>query len=87
METAHDANLKLLPLDDQQHWYTQLDNGASINFSDPEMASIKNKIDVLNENLHTLSIIATADMSAMPEMQEASRELLPDRRTLAEPPG
>ena len=39
------------------------------------MASIKNKIDILNENLHTLGIIATADMSAMPQTQEASREL------------
>jgi hypothetical protein len=37
------------------------------------MASIKNKIDILNENLHTLNIIATADMSAMPRMQEAAR--------------
>jgi hypothetical protein len=74
-ENAHDANRKLLALDNQDLWYIQLDKGESINFSVPEMASIKNKIDILNENLHTLGIIATADMSAMPQTQEASREL------------
>ena len=31
-----------------------LADGASVDFSDPEMAAIKNKIDILNENLHTL---------------------------------
>ena len=57
-ENTHQANRKLLELDDQGLWYIQLDKGESINFSDPEMASIKNKIDILNENLHTLGIIA-----------------------------
>ncbi len=37
------------------------------------MATIKNDIDVLNENMHTLGIITTSDMSAMPRTQEASR--------------
>lgn len=60
------------PLDDQQLWYQPLAKNEQIDFSTPEMASIKNKIDILNENLHTLGIIATADMSAIPRMQEAS---------------
>ena len=72
-ENTHEANLKIIPLDDKQLWYVPLARGAEIDFSDPVMASIKNEIDVLNENLHTLSIIATADMSAMPRTQEASR--------------
>lgn len=67
------SNLQIIPLDNKQLWYIPLAQGASIDFSDPEMASIKNEIDILNENLHTLNIIATADMSAMPRTQEASR--------------
>ena len=37
------------------------------------MAAIKNEIDVLNENMHTLSLVTTADMSAMPKTQEYAR--------------
>ncbi len=65
--------LQIHRLDDEQNWYLPLAKNASIDFSTPGMTAIKNEIDVLNENLHTLSIIATADMSAMPDMQETSR--------------
>jgi ABC-type antimicrobial peptide transport system permease subunit len=70
---ANFAYLEIKPLDDGQFWYIPLAKGASIDLSDPVLAPFKNEIDVLNENLHTLYIIATADMSAMPKMQEASR--------------
>lgn len=73
-ENTNYADLELLPLDDQGLWYIPLANGASIDFSNPDMASIKNDIDILNENLHALGIITTVDMSAMPIFQEASRE-------------
>ncbi|GAP15925.1 predicted ABC-type transport system [Longilinea arvoryzae] len=63
---------QILPLDDQQLWYKAVAKDERLDFSSPEMASIKNRIDILNENLHTLGIIATADMSAMPRMQETS---------------
>jgi len=65
--------LQIVPLDDGQNWYIPLAKDASVDFNTPPMAAIKNRIDVENENLHTLSIIATADMSAIPEMQETSR--------------
>jgi ABC-type antimicrobial peptide transport system permease subunit len=68
------SNLQIIPLDEGgQYWYLPLAKDASIDFSTPNMSVVKNEIDVLNENLHTLSIIATADMSAMPQMQESSR--------------
>lgn len=67
------TDLQIIPLDNKQLWYIPLAQGASVDFSDPKMASIKNEIDILNENLHTLCIIATTDMSAMPRTQEASR--------------
>ena len=73
-ENAHESDLLLIPLNEQGLWYLPLAKGASVDFSSPVMSAIKNEIDVLNENLHTLGIIATSDMSAMPEMQETSRD-------------
>jgi ABC-type antimicrobial peptide transport system permease subunit len=70
---AHYAYLEIKPLDDGQLWYIPLAQGAGIDFSDPLLAPFKNEIDVLNENLHTLTIITSADQSAMPKMQESSR--------------
>ena len=64
---------EIKPLDGQQLWYIQLEDGESIDFSDPSLASIKNQIDILNENLHTLWNYTTADMSAIPQMQESAR--------------
>lgn len=68
-----DNMFEIKPLDDKQLWYIQLGDGESIDFSDPALASIKNQIDILNENLHTQWIFTTADMSAMPQMQESAR--------------
>ncbi len=68
------TDLQILPLYDQGNWYLPLAKDAQVDFSTPAMSAVKNEIDVLNENLHTLSIIATTDMSAMPDMQEASRK-------------
>jgi hypothetical protein len=65
--------LTLRPLDDEQLWHIPLEGEERIDFSNPSLAPIKDKIDVLNENLHTLGIITTVDMSAIPRMQEASR--------------
>lgn len=72
-ENLHFASLEIKPLDDGQLWCIPIAKGTSIDFSDPVLAPFKNEIDILNENLHTLYIKATVDMSAMPTMQEASR--------------
>jgi hypothetical protein len=69
----YESWLDLKPLDDELLWYIPLAKEATIDFSTPEMLPLKHKIDVLNENLHTLTIIATADMSANPRMQESAR--------------
>jgi len=71
--SPYNARFQIIPLDDQQMWYIPLADGASVDFNDPEMAAIKNRIDILNENLHTLNIIATADLSAIPMTQESAR--------------
>lgn len=69
---GYHVRFQIIPLDDQQLWYQPLAKNEQIDFSTPEMASIQNRIDILNENLHTLGIIVTADMSAIPRMQDAS---------------
>ncbi len=74
LENAFGTKLQIIPLNDRPLWYLPLARDASLDFSIPEMAAIKNEIDVLNENIHTLSIIATTDLSAMPQMQEVSRD-------------
>ena len=71
--SPYNARFQIIPLDDQQLWYLPLADGASVDFSAPAMAALKNKIDILNENLHTLNLIATTDLSALPETQEAAR--------------
>ena len=73
LDPLYFPTLQIIPLDDGQLWYQPLAKNEQIDFSTPEMDSIKNKIDILKENLHALNIIATKDMSAMPKMQEVSR--------------
>jgi hypothetical protein len=71
--SPYNARYQIKPLDDQQLWYLPIAKEALLDFSDPELATIKNKIDILNENLSTLNIIATADLSASPKTQESAR--------------
>jgi ABC-type antimicrobial peptide transport system permease subunit len=71
--SPYNSILQIIPLDDEQLWYVPMAKGASIDFNDPGMTAIKNKVDILNENLHTLNIVATADLSAMPKTQESAR--------------
>lgn len=65
--------LQLKPLDDADLWYLPVPSGTSVNFDDPAYARVKENIDILKQNLHSLVVIATADMSAMPSAQEISR--------------
>ncbi len=65
--------LQLKPLDDANLWYLLVPHGTSVNFDDAAVAQVKENIDVLEQNLHSIYVIATADMSAMPLTQEVSR--------------
>jgi hypothetical protein len=62
--------LQLKPLDDADLWYLPVPSGTSVNFDDPAYARVKENIDILKQNLHSLVVIATADMSAMPSAQK-----------------
>jgi ABC-type lipoprotein release transport system permease subunit len=66
------SNFQIKAVDDTGLWYIPVEAGADVDLSAPAMASIKNDIDILNENQHTLTLVGTADMSAMPLMQQSS---------------
>ncbi|MEN6593377.1 MAG: FtsX-like permease family protein [Clostridiaceae bacterium] len=65
--------LQLKPLDDADLWYLPVPSGTSVNFDDPAYARVKENIDILKQNLHSIYVTATTDMSAMPSTQEVSR--------------
>ncbi|MBW6474449.1 MAG: FtsX-like permease family protein [Anaerolineaceae bacterium] len=67
------STLQIRPLDDEGLWYLTLMEGAELDFNDPTLAGIKNEIEILNENQHALFLFGTADLSAMPPMQESAR--------------
>ncbi|MDX9771462.1 MAG: ABC transporter permease [Tenuifilaceae bacterium] len=67
------STLQIRALDGEALWYLPLAQGAELDFNDPALAGIKNEIDILNENQHALYIFGSADMSAMPPMQESAR--------------
>ena len=43
--------------------------GQRIDLTVPEYRKIKNEIDRLNQNLSSILVVGTSDMSAMPSMQ------------------
>jgi len=67
------TTLKIRPLDDDALWYLPVAEGAEVDFNDPDLADIKNEIDILNENQHALNVKAAKDMSALTQMQESAR--------------
>lgn len=67
------ANMKLRPLDDEALWYLPLPPNGDLDWNDPDLTGIKNEIDILNQNLHSLGVQATKDMSALIWMQESMR--------------
>ena len=67
------ATMKLRPLDDEALWYLPTPTDIDLDWNDPNLTGIKNEIDILNQNQHSLSIIATKDMSALISMQESMR--------------
>jgi ABC-type lipoprotein release transport system permease subunit len=67
------STLQIRALNDEGLWYLPLAEGAELDFNNPSLAEIKNEIDILNENQHALFLFGTADLSAMPQMQESAR--------------
>ncbi|NLA41463.1 MAG: ABC transporter permease, partial [Smithella sp.] len=61
-------SFNLKPVDGDQ-WFIPLGASDSLDLTLPKYTNIKNQIDTLNENLRSILLIGTSDMSAMPAMQ------------------
>ena len=68
-------NLLLEPLNDNGLWFLPVEPGALVDFADPVLAALAEKQRALEENQRTMMVYTTKDMSAMPAVQEASRDL------------
>jgi ABC-type antimicrobial peptide transport system permease subunit len=66
------SKVQLRSLDDKQTWYLPVRQGEEVDINDPTLAAVKNEVEIAEQNQHTLTIISTADMSAMPDTQQSS---------------
>ncbi len=66
-------HLIMKPLDGLDAWFLPMAAGESVDFSAPKYAELKNAIEIADINQHAMCAHGTKDMSAIPEMQEASR--------------
>lgn len=68
VENEFDA-LNIKALDDADLWYLEVQEGERIDLSQPEFGKLRNEVDRLNQNLSSILLIGTSDMSAMPANQ------------------
>lgn len=59
-------NLKAVEGD---QWFIPLGASDSLDLTEPEYKNVRNQIDTLNQNLRSILLIGTSDMSALPGMQ------------------
>lgn len=76
--------LRLKPVNgDAGPWYLSVEDGVGIDLSDPMLSGLVRDLDILNQNLHAISVWTSQDMSAMPQTQElAMHTQLEDGRLL-----
>lgn len=68
-----DSTFNLKPLDGDDLWYIPVGVNETIDLSLPQYQSFKLEIDRLNQNLRSILLIGTSDMSAIPEVQLDSK--------------
>jgi len=69
------ANLTLKPLNDSALWFLPVEPGKTADFTDPALQELWEELQVMNENQRAMFVVSTRDMSAMPSVQESSRDL------------
>lgn len=75
--------MNLKPLDGKNLWFISVEDNQRIDLALPEIEALRLEIDRLNQNLRSILLVGTADMSAMPEMQlDAKHNYLVDGRWL-----
>ena len=67
--------LTIQPLVQGGIWAREVEPGSYLDLADPALSGLPRELAVLEENQHAMSVYSTADMSAMPLAQEASRFL------------
>ena len=73
VNTDNAFNLKAI--DDENLWYIPVKEEETINLSLPQFNSVRLEIERLNQNLRSIMLIGTNDMSALPEVQLDSKNL------------
>lgn len=66
-------NLIVKPLTDKGPWFFPVEAGERIDLESPELAGLREELEVLRENLSAMLVVGTKDMSAMPNVQQASK--------------
>ena len=75
MEDGRVGYLRMKPLNPGGNlWFLPVEPGAYIDLEAPELASMKAELAVLRQNLRTLQVIGTKDMTSLPQIQTAARE-------------
>ena len=64
----------LRPLDGEGQYYLEVPPGQDSLLEQAEYAHMRKRMAFLEENIHSLLLAGTEDMSALPQMQESSRE-------------
>lgn len=70
-----DNAFNLKAIDDDSLWYIPVAERETIDLSMPQFDTVRLEIERLNQNLRSIMLIGTNDMSAMPEVQLDSKNL------------
>jgi len=63
------------PLDDEGMWYIPLEANEKMDMGAPGREELKAELEILLENQSAVLLVATRDMSSMPNTQQKSRDL------------
>ncbi len=66
-------NLIMKPLNGSGLWFLPVEPGESVDFETPELAGLKEELELLEENQRAMVVTGTKDMSAMPNVQQSSQ--------------
>lgn len=66
-------NLTMKPQNGDGLWFVPVEPGESIDLDAPELAQLRNDLEVLRENQSAMLVTATKDMSALPNVQQVAR--------------
>lgn len=66
-------NLIIKPLNDSGLWFLPVEPEESVDLEAPELAGLKEELELLRENQSAMLVTGTKDMSALPNVQQVSQ--------------